>query len=206
MKMVNSESDSVGSNHVLSEHLSQAVEWSDAILNEIGSGIAIVDQTGRLIRANQNGLAHLPASASIGRELTVTQFDDRKKWLTALALAVAGQRSMIQVTLKTRPTKLTMTRCVIGPGVVWIVILFERRALIDQVSLQYLSAEYELTEAEGQVLSGLVSGFVPKQIASRRNVAVSTVRGQIKQILMKTAENNIGNLVIKIALYPSRDA
>ena len=45
----------------------------------------------------------------------------------------------------------------------------------------------ELTERESRVFAALVGGLVPKQIAQRDGVAVSTVRGHIHGVLSKLA-------------------
>ncbi len=178
---------------------------ADDILNGVGVGIAVVNEAGVLLRMNQSACLAMPGGTSPGDTLPVTTARDKRCWLAALSKASAGQSSMIQLDLGAGPIALTIARCAIGSQKPSFIVIFERRSLIDRLSLQHLATEYDLTRAECSVLKELVNGLVPKQIASRRRVAVSTVRAQIKQILMKTDQSNIGSLVLRVARFPSRD-
>lgn len=178
---------------------------ADEILNEIGVGVAVVDEAGVLLRLNQMACLAMPDGTAIGDLLPVTKVRDKRLWLEALNKASAGHPSMIQLDLGHGSTTLKISRCSIDAERNTFVVVFERRSLIDRLSLQYLATQYDLTTAECSVLTELVNGLVPKQIASRRRVAISTVRAQIKQILMKTDQNNIGRLILRIARFPSRD-
>ena len=67
----------------------------------------------------------------------------------------------------------------------------ERRALLESVDQHHVASDAlvrpfaALTTRETEVLTGLVGGFAPKQIALSQGTSVSTVRGHIQRVLRK---------------------
>lgn len=59
------------------------------------------------------------------------------------------------------------------------------------------------TRRETEVADLLCAGLVPKQIAARFSTEVSTVRSQIKSLLIKSGASSIGNLVLTLGRLPA---
>ena len=59
------------------------------------------------------------------------------------------------------------------------------------------------TRRETEVADLLCAGLVPKQIAARFLTEVSTVRSQIKSLLIKSGASSIGNLVLTLGRLPA---
>lgn len=60
-----------------------------------------------------------------------------------------------------------------------------------------LAKAFALTTAEAEVLAGMMDGLTADEIAARRSVAVTTVRSQIRQILMKMGVNRASQAVMR---------
>jgi DNA-binding CsgD family transcriptional regulator len=60
---------------------------------------------------------------------------------------------------------------------------------------EVLRSLYDLTAAEIEVATGLVTGYSLREIASLRQVAIGTVRGQIKSVFAKTGTSSQSDLV-----------
>jgi DNA-binding CsgD family transcriptional regulator len=60
-----------------------------------------------------------------------------------------------------------------------------------------LAKAFALTTAEAEVLAGMMDGLTAEEIAARRSVAVTTVRSQIRQILMKMGVNRASQAVMR---------
>ncbi|MGB7307342.1 MAG: hypothetical protein WBD13_24000 [Burkholderiaceae bacterium] len=179
------------------------VDLLDAVLNELGFGVAIVDANGNVSQTNWIAEVMLRAS---GMELGKSIFPalvgpDKEVWAYALAAAGRGERSMLRLKLADGPTTLTVSPCRSDPSLA--LVMFERRAFIDAHSMGYLVREYRLTPAEQRVVTGLMHGEVPKQIAQGQGVALSTIRTQIKHTLTKTRSRGIYDLILKVARLPS---
>ncbi len=58
---------------------------------------------------------------------------------------------------------------------------------------------YDLTIAETQVLADLAAGLLPEHIALRRHRAVSTVRSQVRALLVKAGARRIGGLLAQVS-------
>lgn len=62
---------------------------------------------------------------------------------------------------------------------------------------------FDLTPAEARVAGGIAEGLTPDQIAERQDVAVATVRTQIKSVFAKTGSNRQSQLAALLAAQPS---
>jgi hypothetical protein len=61
---------------------------------------------------------------------------------------------------------------------------------------------FDLSNAESHVASLLARGHEPSEIARRRNVAVDTVRGQLKSIFRKLGAGRQSDVVSLLARLP----
>lgn len=69
-------------------------------------------------------------------------------------------------------------------------------------NVKAVAAAYRLTTTEVRILRQLLDGQVPKQIAVTHQVALSTIRTQIKHILQKTGLSSVVDLVLFVKSMP----
>lgn len=69
-------------------------------------------------------------------------------------------------------------------------------------NIKAVAAAYRLTSTEIRILRQLLDGKVPKQIAVAHQVALSTIRTQIKHILQKSGVSSVVDLVLFIKSMP----
>jgi len=72
----------------------------------------------------------------------------------------------------------------------------------EPLTIQLYARSCGLTPAETRVLLGLAEGLVPKQIASKHEVLLSTVRTQISSIRDKTGTRRLGDLMQALVSLP----
>ncbi len=70
-----------------------------------------------------------------------------------------------------------------------VIILLEADRLPDQLLVQRLCNLFGLTRAEAEIAAGIGNNMTLRQNAEARQVAVSTVRAQLKQIASKMSCN-----------------
>jgi len=66
------------------------------------------------------------------------------------------------------------------------------------IACQKLQQENSLSETEHKIVSLLVQGLSPKDIASLRARSIETVRTQIKHILQKTCVSRMNMVVAQV--------
>jgi len=72
----------------------------------------------------------------------------------------------------------------------------------EPLTVQLYARSCGLTPAETRVLLGLAEGLVPKQIATKHEVLLSTVRTQISSIRDKTGMRRLGDLMQALVSLP----
>ncbi|HSW07066.1 helix-turn-helix transcriptional regulator [Aquabacterium sp.] len=82
------------------------------------------------------------------------------------------------------------------------LVMFERPALCQPLSLYGFGRAVGLTDAEARVLGDLWEGSSPQQIASSRQVALSTVRTHIDKIRSKTGSQTMVAVMRQISMLP----
>lgn len=75
------------------------------------------------------------------------------------------------------------------------LIVLTKPGTTDNNAWAQLAARFDLSEAESQVLHGLLTGQNPASIAAARGVSVNTVRTQIRKLLEKTGTPSLADLV-----------
>lgn len=82
------------------------------------------------------------------------------------------------------------------------LLLFGLSQSQEPLAIQLYAGSCGLTPAETRVLLGLAEGLVPKQIASRHDVLLSTVRTQISSIREKTGTRRLADLMQALVSLP----
>ncbi|HET7527041.1 MAG TPA: LuxR C-terminal-related transcriptional regulator, partial [Burkholderiaceae bacterium] len=82
------------------------------------------------------------------------------------------------------------------------LLLFGLNQSQEPLAIQLYAGSCGLTPAETRVLLGLAEGLVPKQIASKHAVLLSTVRTQISSIRDKTGTRRLSDLMQALVSLP----
>jgi DNA-binding CsgD family transcriptional regulator len=82
------------------------------------------------------------------------------------------------------------------------LLLFGLNPNQEPLAIQLYAGSCGLTPAETRVLLGLSEGLVPKQIATKHEVLLSTVRTQISSIRDKTGTRHLGDLMQALVTLP----
>jgi len=75
------------------------------------------------------------------------------------------------------------------------LVTLGKRIGCEPLSLQFFAQMHRLTQAESKVLAMLCEGQRSAQIASRRGVAMTTIRSQIGNIRQKTRAKGIVEII-----------
>ena len=184
------------------------------MLDEIDYGMVLLDVKGAIWHVN-----HL-ARAELGRGQILHAEEGRlctripgKQAALDYAVHRAGQGTRSMIDLRTRgPDQVeTGTSLAMVPmghpaeavgGALPVLVITSRHVLCEQISLHFFAQSFGLTGAEKSVLSGLAKGMEVQEIADQKNLAVSTVRTQVKQLRGKTQSNSIRELMGKVSTLP----
>jgi DNA-binding CsgD family transcriptional regulator len=164
--------------------------------------VLVVD--GRRV-AHANRAARLPMGVATAHSYVCARLVDGSEGLVSACLAAQrGLRSLLRLQFTGEPrVRLTAVLPVDGGGDrPAAVVMFERPALCQPLSLYGFGRAMGLTDAEVRVLNELWEGNSPQQIATSRQVALSTVRTQLGQIRSKTGSQSVGAVIRQIATLP----
>ena len=177
------------------------------LVDVLGHGVIVVGEHGRIIHANRVARTELSRHRVLDRldgEIhTVTPADSRTLQ-QALSMALAGKRSLINVT----GGGLTLTLAVVPlkpDAEAWdvrIALFFARAEVCESGMFGFFARSYGLTQTEEQVLAILCRGLSTPEIAVQLKVAVSTVRSHVRSLCAKTGSSGVRELVNRVAVLP----
>ena len=178
-----------------------------ALMDELAHGVVLATLEGKVLHANQ------AAHNELSRRRTLLEVDGHLKGRTAdgtrllherLARLADGKRSLLEVPAEGGST-LTLALVPLRASLaepVRAAILFSRAAVCDSLMLCFFARTYRLTATEEHVLGILCEGFSAPEVASRMDIAVSTVRSHIRSLCAKTRSGGVRELVSRIAVLP----
>ena len=129
---------------------------------------------------------------------------DQARLAKAVDGAHAGQWSLVRLGAGTRALSIAVFPLFHGErdtGAL-ALLLFGLSQTQEPLAIQLYAGSCGLTPAETRVLLGLAEGLVPKQIASRHDVLLSTVRTQISSIREKTGTRRLADLMQALVSLP----
>lgn len=182
------------------------------MLDEIDYGMVLLDVKAAIWHANHLARAELGRGQILHSEegRLCTRVPGKQAALQhAIERAGQGTRSMIDLRLSGPDQPGTSLALVpmghpaeaIGSALP-VLVITSRHVLCEQISLHFFAQSFGLTGAEKSVLSGLAQGQEVQEIAEKKNLAVSTVRTQVKQLRVKTQSNSIRELLGKVSTLP----
>jgi len=185
-----------------------AWRWLSLVLDEIDYGVLLLHDETRVVHVNhvaRSELDHDHPLQLLGSELRVRRAQDVTPVLEALAAAARrGLRRLL--TVGTGPQQVTVAVVPLNGGAGdaprATLLMFGRRQMCEELSVQGFARCHGLTPAETEVLKALCAGAPPRQVAQQLGVALSTVRTQISSIRAKTGAESIRALVRQVAVLP----
>jgi len=183
--------------------------WLAATLDEIDYGMLLLRDGSYATHVNRTARIELDDGDHplqlLGRELRARQPHD----VVALADALGGaaRRGLRRLlTLGTDHHRASVSVVPLpsaeGADGPITLVMFGKRQVCEQLSVQGYARSHGLTGAEARVLSALCSGMTPNDVAKHLGVAISTVRTQIGMIRMKTGTESLRGLVRQVAVLP----
>jgi DNA-binding CsgD family transcriptional regulator len=182
--------------------------WLAAMLDEVDYGMLLLFDGHHVAHANHVARDELDPDHPLqllGRELRARHAQDVAPLHAALAdAAERGLRRLI--TLGSDQQRVSVAVVPLGAagreGAVGTLLVFGKRQVCQDLSVQGYARCHHLTQAEVNVLRGLCRGERPSEIAARQAVAISTVRTQISSIRTKTGADSLRSLVRQVAVLP----
>lgn len=177
------------------------------LVDVLGHGVIVVGERGQIIHANCAARTELNRHRvlnRVGGEVHAMTPADCKTLQNALGKAVAGKRSLINVS----GAGLTLTLAVVPlkpDADAWdarIALFFARADVCESGMFGFLARSYGLTQTEEQVLAILCRGLSTPEIAVQLKVAVSTVRSHVRSLCAKTGSSGVRELVNRVAVLP----
>jgi len=177
------------------------------LVDVLGHGVIVVGEHGQIIHANRAARTELNRHRvlnRVGGEVHAITPADCKTLQNALGKAVAGKRSLINVS----GAGLTLTLAVVPlkpDADAWdarIALLFARAEVCESGMFGFFARSYGLTQTEEQVLAILCRGLSTPEIAVQLKVAVSTVRSHVRSLCAKTGSSGVRELVNRVAVLP----
>jgi DNA-binding CsgD family transcriptional regulator len=182
--------------------------WLALRLDEIDYGMQQLLDGGHVAHANPVAREELdrdPPLQLLGYELRARHTRDVAPLHDALADACGrGLRRLLSL----GPTGHRISVAVVplgrqgGDGRAATLLVFGKRNVCEDLSVQGFASSHSLTQAEACVLRALCKGVRPGDIAGQQGVAMSTIRTQISSIRAKTGADSIRALVQQVAVLP----
>jgi len=197
--------------------------WLAPALDQVGRGMLLVTETGRVLHANRLAHANLEGNAALVLEHGHLRGRTAAEALPlAEALANAGLRGLRRLlTLGPGPRPLTVAVLPLdspadgdaddeaansAPRAVLVSLPQGRGAgsgaQVQDLALSCYARQHGFTAAETAVLQALLEGQTPIDIARAKGVQLSTVRTQIGQLRVKTGARSIRDLLDRVATLP----
>jgi DNA-binding CsgD family transcriptional regulator len=130
-------------------------------------------------------------------------------WQSGLGRAAQGMRCLLDIPAlhgdgsDSALALVPMAHPAEHPGrAVPVLLISCRSALCAPLSLRFFAQTHGLTRTEEAVLVDLVHGMEVEDIASQRDMAVSTARSHVKQLRIKTRSTSMRELLNKVAVLP----
>jgi len=187
---------------------SDSEPWQNRVLEMLDYGIVVLTPQLRIAYCNAAARRQLAASAS-PIVLGASALEARCS-RDAVALHDALRGAMLRGwrrLLHLQAGSSTLTLAVVpleahAGSLASVLVILGRRRACETLSIQALARSLRLTAAETEVLSQLVSGQRPAEIAENLSVGLSTVRTHISNIRSKSGAASIRELVSEAARLP----
>lgn len=186
-------------------------------LNELATGMIIIDQYARVLHRNPAAAAVLARGDCVAIDsghITVTHMPDVRKFSQALTLAAAGQRSMIALGAQSHITVAVVplqsapnhsghnAQTAVSPTEHFALIL-SRPNMCEALMLGSFARAYQLTPTEERVLGLVGLGLTVPEMAKKLQLGPATIRTHVRNICAKTGCHGLREIVTRLAVMPA---
>ena len=175
------------------------------ILDHVHFGVTVVGLDLELLFANQAALrecARHPVVRIDGERLVLLDPYHRGELVRAIAGTQSGRWKLLQMGRGDDRTMLAVLPLRAGQPGAPALVVFGVSSDCKPLALQFYAQSCRLSPAETAVLRALNDGLLPREIANRNKVALSTVRSQIGSIREKTGARSITDLIRTLGALP----
>ncbi len=181
-------------------------------LNELASGMIIIDQYARVLHRNPAADAVLARGDCVAIDsghITVTHMPDVRKFSQALTLAAAGQRSMIvlgarsHITVAVIPLQSAQNGHSTASPSEHFALVISRPNMCEALMLNSFARAYQLTPTEERVLGLVGVGLTVPEMAKKLQLGPATVRTHVRNICTKTDCHGLREIVTRLAVMPA---
>ena len=183
-------------NGALSGHEEHCPEVGLVLLDSSFKMLAFDRGAAAILGDAENGAKHL-APSSIPQEIRKAMLDVRPSNLAQFKLRFRRGRHGYQC--RVFPV---LAADASFPGE--LLVLHFERDWSPEDRLSELSAEYQLTSREHEVLSGIAMGLSSKELADRMDISPGTVKSFIRMIMAKLGVKTRGAILAKLLAIPER--
>ena len=177
-----------------------------ALLDELSFGIALVQPDGRLIHASRSARAQLKAGRGLRLAGDVVEAEvpaDLPALQRAIEDASAGRRSYASFGRGAgRLEAAFLPLDAPGESGAAAAIVFEKSAGSGALGMYFFARAYGLTRAEQGVLNQLCDGWSVIEASRNLGSSVHTARTHVRNILSKTGQRNLRDLMRRIGMLP----
>jgi DNA-binding CsgD family transcriptional regulator len=180
--------------------------------DELDYGVMLLTASGRLVQSNEIARTLLEDGVALrlaGEHVVGVSEADQSRWMSAMRDAHRGMRRLVFVGPGDRAVPLALCPLVTGAGLgdggpapALVMAMSGRCGNCETLSVSAYGRARQLTPAELDVLSGLVKGLPPQEVAVLLQRSAATVRCQIRAILAKTESASIRTLLQTISRLP----
>ena len=175
------------------------------LLDVVDYGMLLVLDGGCVVFANRVARAEMNDEHPLqllGRDLRARCPRDVVAWHNALASALGrGMQALLKLGSAAQAIQIAVMPLP-DAGEPAAAIVFGKRRVCEELSIDAFARQHGLTLAETRVLRHLCGGERPQDIAFGLGVKLSTVRTQINGIRAKTGSRDIGTLLQGAARLP----
>ena len=178
------------------------------VLDEIDHGLLLVDLSGRIVHANhpaRRELAAARALRNVDGMLGAGQALWQARIRQALRDAERGCRSIVELEHARESLSLAFIPLEpreAGAAIDTVLIMCNRAAGCETLTMQMFARAKQLTRAEQNVLAQLCAGHGAEEIAGLQGICLSTVRTHIKNVRQKTGSSSIREVVHRVSRMP----
>ena len=200
---------SIGGRSDAPTHETEGLGSSLALLmDQLAYGAVVINMQAQVLYANQVARQELARQRALGLRdnLLYARTEDNAQLLkNSLGKAGYGQRSLI--TLSTGaglplPLAVIPLKTEAAAQPLKAALVFARASVCESLMLCFFARAHSLTVTEEHVLGILCDGYSAPEIASRMNVAVSTIRSHVRSLCAKTRSSGVRELVNRVAVLP----
>ena len=183
------------------------LQWLALMLDEVDYGMVLLSPQGNVLHVNHVARVELGRQHALqwlGDSIKARHPQDAAELRSAIAGAtLSHRRCLLKLGDDAHKAMVSVVPLQCGAShPAATVLVFGKRQVCEDLSIQSFARAHRLTATESRVLSALCIGLRARDIAARHGVRLSTVRTQVSSIRAKTNAPSISAVVQQVAVLP----